>query len=227
MAKILYVEDDPTIADGVQQWLEHEGHTVEIAKTAEDAVQLCRNFDFDLLLLDRTLPGMSGLEFCRKYREMDGTAWVIFLTAMSGLEDRVTGLDAGADDYLVKPFAYQEVAARVRSALRRSGGKNFQANLELGGLELNILTRTITTSAGSLHLMPKESALLEYLMRNPTTTSSSKKLLSAVWPSEAEVSEGTVRSFMLSLRKKLDSLGKGDFIKTVAKSGYVLEPGDL
>jgi len=226
MSKILYVEDDLTSAYGVQQWLEHEGHTVEIAETAEDAIQLCRNFEFDLLLLDCTLPAMSGLEFCRKYREMGGKAWVIFLTAKSGLDDKVTGLDAGADDYLVKPFQLQEVAARVRSALRRTGGKHFQADLEMGGVKLNISTRTITTDSGSMQLMPKESVLLEYLMRNRTSISSSKKLLSAVWPSEAGVSEGTVRSFMLSLRKKLDSLGKADFIKTVPKSGYTIEAPD-
>ena len=222
MAKILYVEDDTMMAAGVKEWLERDGHLVEIAISGEDAIQLFLNFEYDIVLLDRNLPGASGLDVCREYRKLGGTSWVIFLTGMGQIDHKETGLDAGADDYLVKPFEIRELAARVRRALRRSETQ-FQAELKIGDVALDVSTRIVTVSAHTVRLMPKEAALLEYLMRNPNKLASTKKLLSAVWPSESEVSEGTVRTFMRTLRQKLDGAGKEDFIKTVLGSGYTIE----
>jgi OmpR-family two-component system manganese-sensing response regulator len=222
MAKILYVEDDATQASNIKACLELEGHNVEIASDGADALQLCQNFEFDVILLDWQLPSYTGIEICRQYRKMGGKSWVIFLTGQGNVVNKETGLDAGADDYLVKPVELREVAARVRRALRRTKS-NFQMELKIGDVALDQQNRLVTVDNCSLRLMPKEAALLEYLMRNPNEILSSKRLLSAVWPSGKGGSEGAVRTFMGSLRKKLQSIGKDDFIKTVLGSGYIIE----
>ena len=207
MAKILYVEDDDGVAISVQEWLQLEGHLVELATNGEDGIQLCANFEYDLLLLDWDLPGIPGIEVCRRYRQGGGNAWIIFLTGKSGIDCKENGLDAGADDYLTKPFEIRELSARIRRALRRTES-TFSSQLEIDDLVLNTADRTISVNQATVRLMPKESALLEYLMRNPNKLSNTNKLLSAVWPSDSGVSNGTVRTFMLSLRGKLEQLGK-------------------
>lgn len=222
MAKILYIEDDPQIAEQTQAWLEQEGHLIELAATGEDALQLCANFDFEIILLDWDLPGIKGIEVCKEYRKRGGTAWIIFLTGKSKLDDKENGLDAGADDYMTKPFEIRELAARVRRSLRRAD-TSFQAELKIGDVSLNMSSRTLTIAEQVIHLMPKEAALLEYLMRNPNKPADTNKLLSAVWPSGSGVSNGTVRTFMRFLRQKLEAGGKHDFIKTVVGSGYIIE----
>jgi len=222
MAKILYVEDDPMIAAGVAEWFTREGHLIEVATTGEDALQLFSSNQYDLILLDWQLPGMSGIDVCRRYRKSGGSSWIIFLTAQGEIDDKEKGLDVGADDYLVKPFEMRELAARVRSALRRSD-PHFQAELRIDDVVLDLAGRTLRINDSSLRLMPKEAALLEFLMRNPNRFFGTKKLLASIWPSESEVSEGTVRTFMRTLRQKLESVGKADFIKTVLGSGYIIE----
>lgn len=222
MAKILYVEDDPTQAANIKECLESEGHTLEIAGDGNDALQLFRNFEYDVILLDWQLPGCSGVELCRQYRRMGGNSWVIFMTGMSQIDNKETGLDAGADDYMTKPVELREVAARVRRALRRVDSA-YQGELRIDDVVLDNQNRNLIVKNATIRLMPKESALLEYLMRNPNKLTSTKKLLSAVWPSESGVSEGTVRTFMLTLRRKLEAAGKSDFIKTVLRSGYIIE----
>src|ERR1700722_4421122 len=199
MAKILYVEDDDDVAATVQEWLQIEGHLVELAGNGEDGMQLCENFEYDLVLLDWDLPGMPGIEVCRRYRERGGHAWVIFLTGKSAVANKENGLDAGADDYLTKPFEIRELSARIRSALRRTES-TFQSQLKINDLVLNTADRTISCNGQTVRLMPKEAALLEYLMRNPNKLANTNKLLSAVWPSDSAVSNGTVRTFMLNLR---------------------------
>jgi DNA-binding response OmpR family regulator len=221
MAKILYVEDDDSVAASVQDFLQLEGHLVELATNGEDGIQLCANFEYDLLLLDWDLPGIPGIEVCKRYRQDGGNAWVIFLTGKSGIDNKENGLDAGADDYLTKPFEIRELCARIRRALRRTES-TFQSQLNIDDLVLNTADRTISVNEATVRLMPKEAALLEYLMRNPNKLSNTNKLLSAVWPSDSGVSNGTVRTFMLSLRGKLEQLGKKDFIKTVPGSGYII-----
>lgn len=184
MAKILIVEDDVLISKAVCEWITAEKHLVETAATGEDALQLLQNFEYDVVLLDWQLPGISGVDVCGRYREGGGKAWVIFLTGKSSVEAKVEGLDVGADDYLTKPFSMHELLARIRSALRRSDS-HFQAELKIGDVFLNLATRTCSVRDVSLHLMPKEAALLEFLMRNPDRQFSTKKLLDAVWPSDS------------------------------------------
>jgi DNA-binding response OmpR family regulator len=221
MAKILYVEDDEAIASSVEEWLAGDNHVVEIAVSGEDALQLLGNFEYDLVLLDWNLPGIDGLEVCRRYRKDGGKAWIIFLTARGDVDHKETGLDEGADDYLVKPFDIRELVARVRSALRRSDTK-YQPELKISGVSLNPSTRTVLIAGSSFRLTPRESAVLEFLMRNPNRQFGAKSILTSVWPSEAEVTEGVVRTTMLNLRQKFSAAGKPDFITTAGRSGYTI-----
>ncbi|MBS2006407.1 MAG: response regulator transcription factor [Cyanobacteria bacterium SZAS TMP-1] len=226
MAKILYVDDDQDIAEKVQEWLSTEGHVVELASNGEDGLQMLGAFQYDVVLLDWNLPDMTGLEICGQYRRSGGGAWVIFLTGNSAIKYKEAGLDAGADDFVTKPFDIRELSARVRSALRRANTV-FQAELKIGNLTLNTSKRTAQVDGGEeLHLMPKEAAVLEFLMRHPNKVFGAKALLDAVWPSDSEVSEGTVRTFIKNMRRKLDAAGKPDLIKTVPSLGYTIEKAD-
>jgi len=222
MAKILLVEDDPMAANMVKSVLEKEGHTAEWAESGEDAVQLFRNFEYELLLLDWNLPGMSGVEVCKEYRKGGGARWVIFMTSMSEIESKEKGLDAGADDYLVKPVDPRELAARVRRVFRRTTSNEFQSELKIHDITLDVPNRAIQLDRQSVRLTKKEAAVLEYLMRNPDVLTSTKKLLNAVWQSDNESSEGAVRTCMHGLRSKLEGCGRGDFITTVLGSGYII-----
>jgi len=226
LAKILYVDDDEEIAERVQEWLATEGHTVELATNGEDGLQMLTGFQYDVILLDWNLPDMSGLDICGQYRRSGGGSWIIFLTGNSAIKYKEAGLDAGADDFLTKPFDIRELSARVRSALRRANTV-YQAELKIGNLVLNTAKRTASVDGGDeLHLMPKEAAVLEFLMRHPNKVFGAKALLDAVWPSDSEVSEGTVRTFIKNMRRKLDAAGKPDFIKTVPSLGYTIESAD-
>lgn len=223
MAKILLVEDDPMAAASVKSLLLKEGHLPEWTDNGEDALQLCRNFDYDLILLDWSLPGISGFEVCTEYRRMGGKSWLIFLTSMGEIDFKEKGLNAGADDYLVKPVDLRELAARVRGVFRRSDPQQYQAELKIGDVLLDVSTRSMIVHEQNVRLMRKEAAVLEYLMRNPNKLASTKKLLRSVWTSESDASEGAVRTCMFGLRQKLEACGKAEFIKTVPGSGYMIE----
>jgi DNA-binding response OmpR family regulator len=222
VAKILVVEDDAQVAKTMFEWLRAEKHLVESAGSGEDALQLLRNFQYDLVLLDWSLPGISGVEVCRRYRAAGGAAWIIFLTGKNALAEKEEGLDVGGDDYLTKPFQMRELLARIRSALRRASA-HFQPELRIGDVLLSLATQTCWVRDVSAHLMPKEAALLEFLMRNPGRQFSTKKLVESVWESDSGVSEGIVRTYVRTLRQKLAALGKPDFVKTVLGSGYLIE----
>jgi DNA-binding response OmpR family regulator len=222
MAKILLVDDDHLIASLLEPMFEREGHVFEVATTGEDGLQMMKAFEFDVILLDWSLPGMSGLEVCQQYRRGGGSTYIIFLTGQHDINSREGGLDAGGDDYITKPFEFRELAARIRSVLRRPAGL-LPTELLIDDLRLDPKSRTVTVGEKSVHLMPKESALLEYLMRHPNTNFDSQALLDAVWPSDSEASKETVRTWMRNLRQKLLTLGKEDFVKTKLGSGYIIE----
>ncbi|HEY9775749.1 MAG TPA: response regulator transcription factor [Planktothrix sp.] len=223
MAKILLVEDDVELADQLRDWFSLENYIFETASNGEDAHQMLESFDYDVVVLDWSLPGASGLEICQRYRSRGGSAAVIFLTGRGDVPSKSVALDAGADDYMVKPFDVRELGARVRSLLRRP--RTLMSQLKIGNVELKPETRTLIVGAQSLVLMPRQSALLEYLMRHPNRPYNSKALLDSVWPSDAEASEETVRTCMKTLRQQLGSLDKKDFIKTLYGSGYLIEDG--
>ncbi len=222
MSKILLVEDDTEVAGWLEDWFKQENFVFEMTDNGEDALQLLEQFDFDVIILDWGLPDITGLEVCRRYRSKGGDAPVLFLTGKGEIEDKEQGLDSGADDYLTKPFDVRELAARVRSLLRRPK-QMLPVELNVKGVSLDLKTRVIKVGSNNLRLMPKECALLEFLMRHTNTIYSSKALLDSVWRSDSDSSEDTVRTCMRTLRLKLQKLGRDDLIKTILGSGYIIE----
>lgn len=222
MAKLLIVDDDPEIGQTLKAYLSNHGHTLEICGTAEDAEQLLLAFSYDLIVLDWSLPGMTGDKVCRDFRARGGQAPIIFLTGNSQLDSIETALESGADDYMVKPFHVRELHARIKTLLRRRTGA-FALKLEIGGLELDPETGVVTVGASAVRLRAKEAALLEYLMRHPGQVFSSQLLFDAVWPSDAESTSEGVRTWMNLLRHKLAQVGKAHMVKTILGSGYTIE----
>lgn len=222
MAKLLLVEDDPNLSEHLLSWFREQGYVCESAGTGEDGLQLLSSFSYDLIVLDWNLPGMTGLDVCREFRKNGGNTPVLFLTAQSDISYKESGLDSGADDFLVKPFEIRELAARVRSLLRRPAAV-LPEKLQIGDVSLNPTSRTVTVNEKQIQIMPTECSLLEFLMKHPGTHYSTKQLLSAIWSSESEGSEDSVRTCMKTLRFKLSKVGKDDFIKTNRGFGYIIE----
>lgn len=220
--RVLLVEDDPMIGDSLRQGLRAEGFAVDWVQEGRAAEQALDIHPYALVLLDLGLPKKDGLAVLSDWRRRGITLPVLILTARDAISDRVRGLDSGADDYLVKPFDVRELSARIRSLLRRPKGL-LPTELMLKGVQLELETRTVKVGPQNVHLMPKQCALLEYLMRHPNRPFGAKALLDAVWPSDSEASEDTVRTCMKTLRRQLATVGKEDFIKTVLGSGYLIE----
>lgn len=218
MAKILLVEDDTAMCGWLEDWFKQENFVFESANNGEDALQLMEQLEFDVIILDWGLPDISGIEVCKRYRSTGGEAPVLFLTGKGDIDDKEQGLDSGADDYLTKPFDVRELAARVRRPKQI-----LPVELTVNGVALDLKTRLVKEGTNNLRLMPKECALLEFLMRHPDTIYSSKALLDAVWRSDSDSSEDTVRTCMRTLRLKLQKLGRDDLIKTILGSGYIIE----
>lgn len=221
MPKILIVDDDTLLSSTLRSYLDQEKYVVETADNGEDAIQLLSGFDYDVVVLDWTLPGISGEVVCNEYRKNGGQAPVIFLTGQNDINFLERGLSAGADDYLTKPFQLKELAARVRAVLRRNHGQKPDVlsfrDLEIDPQEFKVLKR-----GQEVHLLPKEFRLLEFLLRHPHQVYSADELLSAVWESDTEALLDTVRGHITRLRKKLDSAGKPSIIVTVYGVGYKL-----
>lgn len=222
MAKILIVEDDMDISTIVSRWLKHENHLVEISKDGEDAFVKLKLNQYDLIILDWMLPKITGVELCQKFRANGGTTPILLLTAKSTIENKETGLDSGADDYLTKPFDLKELSARVRALLRRSGSLTSKI-LKVGDLTLDAEMHQVLLLDSPVVLNPKEFALLEFLMRHPNQIFSGEALLSRVWQSDAMASTDTVRAHIKNLRKKIDQPGKTSPISTVHGLGYKME----
>jgi DNA-binding response OmpR family regulator len=221
VAKLLIVDDDPELGKTLQDYFSNHGHVLEICGSGEDAEQLLGSFTYDLIVLDWTLPGISGDKVCRKYRAEGGQAPIIFLTGKNGIDSLETALENGADDYMVKPFNVRELHARIRMLLRRRTG-TIALQLQMGGLMLDPEAGVITVGAAAVRLRAKESALLEYLMRHPGKVFSSQQLFEAVWPSDAESTAEGVRTWINLLRQKLAQVGKAHMVKTILRSGYTI-----
>ncbi len=221
---ILIVEDDERILQFIKRGLEAEGYLVEGVNSGEEGVILATGAKYDLLLLDLMLPGQSGQEVCRQLREQGITIPVLMLTAMDTLEDKVKGLQLGADDYLTKPFAFDELVARIRALLRRN--QNYReetAELVVSDLVLNRDTREIYRNGRLIELTPKEHALLEYLMSSPGRVFSRSKILDHVWGYNADPLTNVVEVYIRNLRKKVDEGFSTPLIKTVRGFGYKLQ----
>lgn len=221
-ATILIVEDEQDVNVMLQYNLEAEGFKVQSALTGDEAVTLTRESVPDLILLDWMLPGLSGIELCRRWRAREETAGIpiIMLTARGEEDERIRGLATGADDYVVKPFSIPELLARVNALLRRSNPHLVTSVIKAGDLELDRNSHRVRRSGRELHLGPTEYRLLEYLMRNPGRVYSREQLLNGVWGTDVFVDERTVDVHVGRLRKAINRGRSVDPIRTVRGAGY-------
>jgi DNA-binding response OmpR family regulator len=221
--RILVAEDEPAIADFIEHGLSAEGYAVTVAATGERALELALSKDFALMILDRMLPGRDGIEVLEALRTANPELRVIMLTARSEIDDRVAGLDAGAVDYMTKPFAFDELAARVRAHLRAPAQRE-STRLEALGIELDLLTRRVTRDGSEVALSTKEFDLLAYFLRHPANVLSREQLLSAVWGYSHDPGTNIVEVYVSYLRRKLSRPGSPAPIVTVRSVGYRLAP---
>ena len=219
--RVLVVEDEPKMAGLVKRGLEEEGMAVDVAAKGEDAVWMAGSTEYDAVVLDVMLPGLDGFEVCRRLRADDVWTPVLMLTARDAVEDRVAGLDGGADDYLVKPFSFEELLARLR-ALARRGAAERPAVLEAGDLRLEPATRRVTRGDVEISLSQKEFALLETLMLRPGKALSRLQLLEHAWDDTYENRSNVVDVYIRYLREKIDRPFDRDTIETVRGVGYRL-----
>jgi two-component system OmpR family response regulator len=219
--RILVVEDELKMASLIRRGLVEEGHATDVTPSGEDAVWMAEAHPYDVVVLDVMLPGLSGFETCRRLRNAGVWTPVLMLTARDAVDDRVAGLDAGADDYLTKPFSFAELLARLR-ALARRGGIERPAQLAVGDLVLDPATRQAWRGDTEIHLSPKEFALLEAFMRRPGQVLSRLQLLEHAWDFAYENRSNVVDVYVRYLREKIDRSFGTDSIETVRGVGYRL-----
>jgi DNA-binding response OmpR family regulator len=225
--RILVVEDEPKLAAALQQGLEGNQYAVQLAHTGEDAFYLAQTQGFDLILLDVMLPGRDGIEILSALRQQHVSTPVLLLTAKDTVDDRVRGLDAGADDYLVKPFAFPELLARTRALIRR-GKSETAGTLTLGDLQMDVVRRAVMRGAQPIELTAREFDLLEYLLRNGGRVVSREMLARDVWKAEARYTplDNVIDVHVARLRKKLDDPFHRKLLHTVRGVGFVLREED-
>ena len=220
--RILIVEDEKKIAGFIKRGLKDEGHVVDMAHDGEEGHFLASTNDYDLIILDLMLPKMDGITICKKLREAKNPAPILMLTAKDGVKDKVLGLDSGADDYLTKPFAFEEFLARVRNLLKKKGSLA-PTKFKVADLTLDLLTHKVTRADKEIGLTTKEYALLEYLMRNAGTVVTRTKISEHVWDIDFDTFTNTIYVYINYLRKKIDSGAKKKLIHTVRGRGYILK----
>jgi two-component system response regulator MprA len=221
MGRVLVVEDDAEIADVLRRTLRQEGHEVRSAGDGVEALQLAEDFVPDLVILDLGLPKLDGVEVCRRLRA-ESDAPILILTARTDTDDRVEGLDSGADDYLVKPFERRELLARLRALMRRRPPRGTAA-LAVSDLRLNPDTREVHRGDRPIELTNREFELLEYLMRNERLVVSRERLLEEVWGYDPMAMTNTIDVFISNLRRKLESGGEPRVLHTKRGAGYVIK----
>jgi len=218
---MLIVEDDVDVAERLRCVLLEQGWTVEWAATGPDATQLLANFRFDFILLDWNLPEISGAELCRRYRAQGGESPIIFVTGKHSISDKEIAFDAGGDDYITKPFDVRELLARIR-AIKRRPGRLAQEELSAHGVTFDPHLHTVNRGSDSVQLSALESSIVEFLLRNKNRFFSASDIFEAVWESDAESSDETVRVRMRIIRQKLAKLDCENLIETVRGSGYII-----
>jgi two-component system copper resistance phosphate regulon response regulator CusR len=217
--RILVAEDDRSVASFLKKGLEAEHYAVDVVPDGQQALEMAEEYDYDLLVLDLILPRMHGLQVLKQLRSKRQPLPVLVLTGRARVEDRVEGLDLGADDYLVKPFAFRELSARVRALLRR-GGRPPELSLRVEDLEMNRVDRTVRRGERRIELTPKEFALLEYLMRNAGRSVSRAMIIEHVWNFSFDTMTNVVDVYINYLRKKVDDGFERRLIRTVRGVGY-------
>ncbi len=225
MAKILLVDDDLDFRQTIQDFLEGECHEVETVGDGDEASSRLKIYPYELIVLDWNMPGKDGIAVLSEFRESGGKTPILMLTAKGYINDRTTGLDSGADDYLTKPFDMRELSSRVRALLRRSVVLNSDV-LKAGNLTINMQTFRAFKDDVEIKLLPKELSLLAFLIKHREQVFSVDDLLNRVWSSESDSSTDAVRQCITRLRRKLDSEGQPSVIVTVTGLGYKVDlPG--
>jgi len=217
--RILVIEDNPKMALAIKKGLCEHGYAVDVAHTGFEGEELGADASYDLVLLDLMLPDRDGVEVCRNLRRREIGAPIIMLTALSSTEDKVEGLDAGADDYITKPFEFDELLARVRALLRR-GEATEGRTLTCDDLKLDLYARKAQRADGEWELSNREFALLEYLMRNPNRVLSRAQIGEKVWDMNFEPTSNVIDVYISSLRKKIDRGHDRPLIHTIKNAGY-------
>lgn len=220
--KVLVVEDEHKIANSIKKGLEQERYTVDVAYDGVNGFDLASSEYYDLIILDRLLPGLDGVELCRNLRSKKIHTPVIFLTAKGQIEDRVEGLNAGADDYLIKPFAFEELLARVKALLRRPKSST-PSVLKAGDLSLDTSSYEVKRGNRAIMLSQKEFMLLSYLLHHPGKIITKDQIINHVWDYDANVLPNTVEAYIKNLRSKIDKPFPGKpLIRTIRGFGYII-----
>jgi DNA-binding response OmpR family regulator len=220
--RLLVVEDNPRLGPQLKKGLERCHYLVDLVGSGEEALARERDVPYDLIILDIMLPGLSGREVCRELREMHQHVPILFLTALGSVEDRIEGLDLGADDYLTKPFDFRELEARVRALLRRDGGPKTSL-LRFADVTLDTRTHEVRRGERVIVLSSKEYALLHFFMRNPHVVLSRTTIAEHVWDYDAEQFSNVIEVYVRYLRNKLCAAGEPNVIQTIRGSGYQLK----
>jgi two-component system OmpR family response regulator len=221
--KVLVVEDDAETRTYIERGLRELGHSVSAAPDGREALFLATVEPFDAIIIDRMLPGLDGMTVLRSIRSAGVATPVLMLTALARVEDRVEGLDAGADDYLVKPFAFTELSARLNALARRPAVTATETMLQAGDVEMNLLKREVRRAGQRVELQPREFALLEELMRNAGRIVTRTMLLERVWDFHFDPKTNIVETHISRLRSKLNAGFERDVIQTVRGSGYLID----
>ncbi|MBC7143559.1 MAG: response regulator transcription factor [Rhodobacteraceae bacterium] len=221
--KLLLIEDDPTTAAYILKGLREEGHVVDHLSDGRDGLVQAMAGGYDVAIVDRMLPGLDGMSLVRALRSAKIAVPVIFLTAIGGVDDRIEGLQAGADDYLVKPFAFGELSARIAVLARRAALPVAETVLTAGDLKMDLIARTVTRAGQTIDLLPREFALLEHLLRRKGRVQTRTMLLEAVWDLSFDPQTNVVETHVSRLRAKVDKPFDRELIRTVRGAGYKIE----
>jgi two-component system OmpR family response regulator len=220
--RILMIEDDPSVADYVQRGLTEQGHVCDVLAEGTDGLFQATRETYDVLVVDRMIPGLDGLSLVRALRAAKRRTPVLFLTALGGIDDRVEGLEAGGDDYLTKPFAFAELMARVNALGRRPPVQEVKTVLRVADLELDLMRRTASRAGRAIDLRPKEFTLLEVLMRNEGRMVTRTMLLERVWDFHFDPKTSVVETHISRLRAKVDKPFGAALLHTIKNMGYSL-----
>ncbi len=220
--RILVVEDNEDLANSIKRGLEKEGYSVQLAFDGDKGLDMALEGNYDCIVLDVLLPGVDGFEFVQTLRETGVQTPVLMLTALDSVDDKITGLSSGADDYLTKPFDFRELLARVQSLIRRSHLLRGEV-LSFKDIQLNCRTRKVTVKGVEVKLTRREFDLLELFMRDPSVVFSREEILERVWGNERETTSNVVDVYVLYLRSKLKPFGYDKFLETVPGIGYRLK----
>jgi len=223
--RILVVEDQKKMASFLKKGMEEAGYAVDIAETGGTAESLVAENEYDLIVLDVMMPGQNGIDTARHLRSDGFIGPILMLTALSGTREKVHGLDAGADDYLTKPFEFEELLARVRALLRRKGSSTVNSELKFADLQMNLVNRKVTRGTTEVVLTAKEFGLLEYFLRNPNRPLTRTEIGEHVWDIHFDNESNVIDVYVNMLRKKIDAPFETKLIHTVVGVGYALKEG--